>query len=215
MWIDCRVKKKEKEKNRWRLQPAIMLDVSFALSNSLYSRFYRTSLRSSWTFFFLRLLTSFLPSPLLSFSFLFSAFFLFVRIDSPSAWHQWPLGRENSSNQNYAITFSFFWFILTVMFETGRRPVGQRWMTEPLYLEIWNDAVHYRSFTRSKMQMSAGNRLYCCHIYAHRAVLWVVRYISDLYILHVFIDRVAPTEKSSHKNGGNNKSTKQKTWTLR
>jgi hypothetical protein len=39
--------------------------------------------------------------------FIFRLFFV-VRIDSPSAWHQWPLGRENSSNQHYAITFSFF-----------------------------------------------------------------------------------------------------------
>lgn len=205
MWIDCRVKKKEKEKNRWRLQPAIMLDVSFALSNSLYPRFYRTSLRSSWTFFFLRLLTFFLPSPLLSFSFFIFRLFFVVRIDSPSAWHQWPLGRENSSNQHYAITFSFFWFILTVMFETGRRPVGQRWMKEPLYLEIWNGAVHYRSFTRSKMQMSAGNHLYCCHIYAHRAVLGRTLgsqvYIGSVYFTCVYRSCSSKREKQPQKWG--------------
>jgi hypothetical protein len=91
------------------------------------------------------------------------------------------------------------------MFETGRRPVGQRWMKEPLYLEIWNGAVHYRSFTRSKMQMSAGNRLYCCHIYAHRAVLGRTLgcqvYIGSVYFTCVYWSRSSEREKQPRKCG--------------
>lgn len=108
MWIDCRVKKKEKEKNRWRLQPAIMLDVSLALSNSLYPRFYRTSLRSSWTFFFFVFLLPFYRLRFCRSPFYFPPFFCTNRFAVRLA----PMAAGPRKLQQPALRHHFFFLLI-------------------------------------------------------------------------------------------------------
>ena len=83
----------------------------------------------------------------------------------------------------------FFWFILTVMLETRRRPVGAA-MNDGAPLS-WNMKRRYITVlllgTKCKWTSVTSSIVV---IYAYVLYL-VVRYISYLYILHVFIDRVA------------------------
>ena len=74
-------------------------------------------------------------------------------------------------------------------------------MTEPFILKH-ETTLHYRSFTRSKMQMNVRNQLYCCHLRVC-TVLGCQVYIVSVYFTCVY--RSCSREKNNQNGKIRNK----------